>query len=161
MTDDRPAVARQAAHDVLIYHQQTSTSGCSCGRVELGQSYTFHVVDVLIVSGVLRDAADVRRDALAAVEALAVEWEQGKDNRHVLPAQYAADKLRAVLAGDSSALDAVKAAERERVLEAAKAEAPSLLAAERLRVLRVVDVVVGEAEAADVASRIAREGGAA
>lgn len=31
--------------DVLIDHQRTESSGCHCGRLQLGGSYAEHVVD--------------------------------------------------------------------------------------------------------------------
>jgi hypothetical protein len=73
------------------------------------------IADHIIASGVIRDAAEVRRDALAAVEALtpmiSEEWPT--------TGEWLArpDVLRAI-SGDSSALDAVKAAERERIAQA-------------------------------------------
>lgn len=37
---------REVLLQVLIYHQQTPTSGCHCGWAELGKSYCEHVVNV-------------------------------------------------------------------------------------------------------------------
>lgn len=55
--------AQLRAHDVLVVHQQTSTSGCHCGKFgnkpsDLGRSYAAHVVDELARAGiVLTEAA--------------------------------------------------------------------------------------------------------
>jgi hypothetical protein len=48
----------QRAHDVLVVHQQTSTSGCHCGEFgnkpeDLGRSYAMHVVQELSAAGLL------------------------------------------------------------------------------------------------------------
>ena len=132
--------------------------------------------------------------ALAAVEALVPEFERWERTNRLNsqpgsdPDMHAEDymlgradvlvevikHLRAVLAGDTSALDAVKAVERERVLEAAKAEAPSLLAAERERIAQAQEAFASDLRNAPdedltvpgwvvgvrLAARIAREGGA-
>lgn len=46
---------RRLAAAVLIAHQQTSTSGCLCGRTALGESWAAHVAEVLDAVGALRD----------------------------------------------------------------------------------------------------------
>lgn len=37
---------RELMLDVLIYHQQTASSGCHCGWARLGYSYCEHVIEV-------------------------------------------------------------------------------------------------------------------
>ncbi|HEU5026633.1 MAG TPA: hypothetical protein VFV01_17080 [Spirillospora sp.] len=49
--------AQFRAHEVLIAHQQTSTSGCHCGQFgnepsDLGKSYPGHVIDELTRAGI-------------------------------------------------------------------------------------------------------------
>ena len=113
MTDDRPAVDREAVLDI-------------CRRYMGIERHAQHLVADLLDprAELLRDAADVERDALAAVEALHFPkghritgeplcdgcWTGG---------EYPCPTAQAV-AGDTSALDAVKAAERERFTPVAR-----------------------------------------
>ena len=46
LPDGRSIDTRGVLVDVLIYHQQTRTSGCHCGWAVLGASWAEHVADV-------------------------------------------------------------------------------------------------------------------
>ena len=128
--DDRPAVDRDALADWLrsIHFDGTGcgtngTGGCSyCYGPSPMDAY--ELAEALVESsGVLRDAADVERDALAAVEAVLEATRPGPrdfdDDEAAAWSEswhFVNNKIRAVLDGDTSALDAVKAAERKKVL---------------------------------------------
>ena len=43
--------ARELASTALLPHSWRSVSGCACGRMNLGESYTSHLVDVLDAAG--------------------------------------------------------------------------------------------------------------
>ena len=158
MTGDRPAATLDALTRVL--HDEHCTAYTHEGR----NGKCEREARSILASGVLRDEADVRRDALAAVEALLPEFERWERTNRLNskpgsdPELHAEDymlgradvlvevikHLRAVLDGDTSALDAVKAAERERIAQAQESRRSAYPMSQRYIV--------------DELTRIAREG---
>lgn len=60
---------RALAAAILVTHQQTSSSGCLCGRLRLGESWARHVAEVLDAVGALQVVPAHRKDHQATAGA--------------------------------------------------------------------------------------------